>query len=497
MDDQKEQGGLGAFVAPEDNRRIPVSAVQTPVARPRSFRAPDDDVPIEDQGQLGTCVGEAEGGEVEVREKKDIGEVIPVSKLDPYRQSKAIDGIPTIQGTFPTITAGIKIKRGVISKKLSPDVRGLTHEETTRIPAYTQEQLDDAGLRVAAGYAFVPEDLESMLQAIFQNWTYTATLAVGDWSRLPVKAAPFRGHHRIRINGYEEIRNAKDELVDAKIFFRNSWGKNWAKGMTAADRAALENGNGYFLWSEYKLQIFEQIVYTDVPMDLILKARATPYIFTQTLKRGSAGPEVIELQKRLAKEKAKDGSPCFQGTEFVATFGPKTEAAVQRYQIVKGIVLSGTPETTGFGVLGPKTRASLNDKPKILLYPKVDRLRRQLRDIMAAAGQPITITAEYRTIEEQDALYAIGRTKPGTIITNAKGGDSFHNWRCAFDIAFSTASGISYDGPWNMVAAIGKILGLEWGGDWSAFPDKPHFQFTAGYSLQDFKDGKVDDSAFV
>lgn len=40
-------------------------------------------------------------------------------------------------------------------------------------------------------------------------------------------------------------------------------------------------------------------------------------------------------------------------------FGPLTEAAVQKYQIARGLVTSGTPSTTGFGAVGPKTRAAM------------------------------------------------------------------------------------------------------------------------------------------
>ena len=40
-------------------------------------------------------------------------------------------------------------------------------------------------------------------------------------------------------------------------------------------------------------------------------------------------------------------------------YGALTQAAVQRFQRKYGIVVSGTPRTTGFGLLGPKTRARL------------------------------------------------------------------------------------------------------------------------------------------
>ncbi|MNC30597.1 Peptidoglycan L-alanyl-D-glutamate endopeptidase CwlK precursor [compost metagenome] len=46
-----------------------------------------------------------------------------------------------------------------------------------------------------------------------------------------------------------------------------------------------------------------------------------------------------------------------------------------------------------------------------------------------AQGVPIIITQGYRSKAEQDGLYAQGRTKPGSIVTNARGGYSYHNYR--------------------------------------------------------------------
>ena len=67
------------------------------------------------------------------------------------------------------------------------------------------------------------------------------------------------------------------------------------------------------------------------------------------------------------------------------------------------------------------------------LNPKVAKLARKLIDECDKQNIDILITSTYRDAESQNALYAIGRTKAGRKVTNAKGGQSFHNWRCAFD----------------------------------------------------------------
>lgn len=481
---------MGANLSPEDNRTIPTRAVQPKaVGRPKKYMFDDSKIPVVDQGQLGTCVGEAEGSEVEARELRDTGNVTEVGHLELYGECKLVDGIPNEEGTYPITAAGIKVKKGVVAATYRPDDRKLTHAqiiERAKKPL-TKEETDDAGLRVAQGYTVPAIALDDLLDAIYQNGTYCVTVDCGKWDKLPVQPTPNRGRHRIRLKGYDELPNG-----DAMIWFRNSWGKEWGK-----------NGDGYFLWSQYALHIYEPLVFQDVPEELILKARSTPYLFTRTLKFGMRGPDVTELQKRLNTELDKDGLPCYRYQEkgelyLSQYFGRETELAVQRYQARIGLITSGTPETTGYGQLGPKTRAALaGQPPRPELYPLIAQKRDQLMRIMKAFGRPIVITGEYRTNAEQDALYAQGRTKPGQIVTNAKGGESLHNYRVAFDVAFSTDKGLSYDGDWDAIAEVGKTLGLEWGGDWQTFRDKPHFQCTAGYSLADFQQGKVDESKFA
>lgn len=87
-----------------------------------------------------------------------------------------------------------------------------------------------------------------------------------------------------------------------------------------------------------------------------------------------------------------------------------------------------------------------------------------------------TVTQGYRTIQAQDELYEQGRTKPGRIVTYARGGQSKHNKRKAFDIAFLEKDGsVVWEGPWETVGAVGEALGLNWGGRWLR-RDRPHFE---------------------
>lgn len=75
---------------------------------------------------------------------------------------------------------------------------------------------------------------------------------------------------------------------------------------------------------------------------------------TQNLSRGDSGAEVLLLQTKL------EALGYLEKESLSGFFGPLTEAAVQKFQCEKGIVCAGTPSTTGYGMVGPSTRAALN-----------------------------------------------------------------------------------------------------------------------------------------
>lgn len=134
-----------------------------------------------------------------------------------------------------------------------------------------------------------------------------------------------------------------------------------------------------------------------------------------------------------------------------------------------------------------------------LLKPKIKKLASKLIEKCLTNGIKISIYQTYRTIEEQNKLYAKGRTESGSIVTKAKGGYSMHNYGVAFDCApISNNGGIDWGNIelFKRVGGIGESIGLEWGGSWDNFPDYPHFQYSAGYTIQDFLDQKIDWTKF-
>ena len=108
-----------------------------------------------------------------------------------------------------------------------------------------------------------------------------------------------------------------------------------------------------------------------------------------------------------------------------------------------------------------------------------------------AAGIDVLITSTYRDAESQNAIYAQGRTTPGKIVTNAKAGQSWHNYRCAFDFV----PVVNGKAQWNDLATFTKCgeiaehCGLEWAGRWKKFKELAHCQYTGGKTLADLQKG--------
>lgn len=102
----------------------------------------------------------------------------------------------------------------------------------------------------------------------------------------------------------------------------------------------------------------------------------------------------------------------------------------------------------------------------------------ELERICRARGIEIAVVQGLRTFAEQDALFAKGRTKPGKRVTNARGGQSNHNFGLAVDLAPIKDGEILWDdeAPFRTIGRCAVTLGLEWGGDWKSFVDLPHVQ---------------------
>lgn len=126
-----------------------------------------------------------------------------------------------------------------------------------------------------------------------------------------------------------------------------------------------------------------------------------------------------------------------------------------------------------------------SEKTIATLLPEVQPMARALVQKAALAGIKIRIISGMRTYAEQDALYAQGRTAPGSVVTNARGGYSNHNFGIAFDVGVFEGSAYLGDSPkYKAVGVLGMDLGLEWGGNWKTIVDQPHYQLRPAWAAQ-------------
>jgi peptidoglycan L-alanyl-D-glutamate endopeptidase CwlK len=120
------------------------------------------------------------------------------------------------------------------------------------------------------------------------------------------------------------------------------------------------------------------------------------------------------------------------------------------------------------------------------LHPDLRPLAEWLVEECRELDIDILITCTWRSHAEQDVLYAQGRSKPGKIVTYARGGQSAHNFVLdgkpaskAFDVVPLIGGKPEWDAEhpvWQHVGELGESMGLEWAGRWKKFREYAHFQ---------------------
>ena len=136
--------------------------------------------------------------------------------------------------------------------------------------------------------------------------------------------------------------------------------------------------------------------------------------------------------------------------------------------------------------------SDLNSLNKLnLLHPKIRQSAIDAYNEAVAAtpaGVHPYIVQTMRTFAESDALYAQGRTAPGSIVTKAQAGQSYHNYGLALDFGLIINGQESYtiDNNWMIVVNIFEKHGFFWGGNFpEGFHDNPHVENRLGHNWRD------------
>lgn len=119
------------------------------------------------------------------------------------------------------------------------------------------------------------------------------------------------------------------------------------------------------------------------------------------------------------------------------------------------------------------------------LDPEFAKLVKKLLELAYANGLNAQISAGFRSAEEQEALYSVGRTRPGRVVTNARAGQSAHNYGLGVDLFFLTPDGKA-DFTTALYTRLDRIakeanlynegVGMEWSGAWKSFKETAHWQ---------------------
>ncbi len=311
---------LGALESPHDERNIDIASFQTPVSIPIEYETIMP--PVEDQGSRYICVGEAISKIAELYFANK-GIVVDLSPDDLYNQCKLVDGLPDRNGTFPAVAAKIACNTGI-----SSEMSYQSGYQSTIVISRSKYRL--------GGYAFVSNDFDAVCQAIYQNGAISASVLIdANWfNGCIIRVLKGLGRHYVVFNGYD--------TDDITIKGQNSWGTSWIGYIAGIFNKRVRPGHFEVRWDDIKDTVVDMIVFADVPKELIDEAKGIPYQFKTTMRLGSRGYEVVQLQKLIA------------ATPTDGIFGTGTEQDVKTWQTYNRL----TPD----GIFGPACRAIANKR---------------------------------------------------------------------------------------------------------------------------------------
>ena len=202
--------------------------------------------------------------------------------------------------------------------------------------------------------------------------------------------------------------------------------------------------------------------------------------FIETVGRRLTRTEMELFIKDNLKDVEEEGFDNLTGHGLFVLPEPET---IKISAYAKDIIVPTISEGIYYGGF-PEVRSDVVMRGIDKLHPELQVCVNKFLEECKKQGLNVLVTETLRTLEEQEALYAQGRTKPGNIVTNARGYQSPHAWGVAFDFC-RNEKGKEYDNTDGFFDKVGRIAetmfnnteyDLFWGGDFKTFVDKPHVE---------------------
>lgn len=352
---------FGGIQSPPDYRDVNlVAAMGMPEVMPVQYFIDLSQLPVWHQHKIGACTAHAIGKHQQKNEMLETNRVISLSPRFLYALVKAQDGLPAgYQGTYPRMVAKTLQKNGCATEKTVQNNTLGTYEDYIDLSAFPIAAYQEAKNYAIKSYAFInvhnPDELKagvlnggvSLLLSLGQEWWVNKQGMVSWAERDTVPVRPPKAivsGHEVFVYGYDRY-GGRD-----RFWFRNSWGDGWGR-----------KGDSFVYFDEYERHLIEGITIVDLPdlwkeeVENLPPAEQFKHYFSRDLSYGEKSEEVRKLQIALkiigvfAKTVKESGY-----------FGDLTYAAVKAFQRQYNIVTWGTPATTGYGKVGPRTRQQLN-----------------------------------------------------------------------------------------------------------------------------------------
>ncbi len=184
------------------------------------------------------------------------------------------------------------------------------------------------------------------------------------------------------------------------------------------------------------------------------------------------GEDVIYQQRFLKSAQLYEGA-------IDGIWGAKTDAAHNAFLEASDRIAAE------IGRFDHRTERNLD-----LLQLPAQHAARLFISVLTGNGIDARIISGTRSYDEQNALFRQGRFgNPGPRVTNARGGQSRHNFGIAWDIGiFEGGKYLTKPKPYEHAAKVGMTEGIEWGGNWKNFPDRPHYQLALPLKVSEVRD---------